>query len=348
MSAPGAAATWSHPGSRGRFSVRVPHAGAGDTRGHRRRPQDPRLRAPARLAAPLAPARERPQARPGAPLAGRRESTADVGVYVHRADGDAAAWNAGAEFEGASTLKLPIMVAALERIGGEPRATAYWSPFTAITRSSSNEAADEALELLGGSEVDGAADMVAAMRRLGLRHTYMYGGYLTEPGVGGGPPPERTDRRAAAVVQVHDRRRHGPPGRVARRRCRRLGPAHPPRREPPRGARAALPHAPRRRPGARRARARPAGPSPTRSGGSRRRATTSPSSSRGTARSSSRSTRRAPSTRRSTRSVERPRGRRSRGASRGRRASARASTGTAPATRGSRCSATASGTRPTP
>src|SRR6476660_7152137 len=27
--------------------------------------------------------------------------TADVGVYVHRADGDAAAWNTGAEFEGA-------------------------------------------------------------------------------------------------------------------------------------------------------------------------------------------------------------------------------------------------------
>ena len=32
------------------------------------------------------------------------------------------------------------------------------------------------------------------MRGLGLRHTYMYGGYLTEPGVGGGPPPEQTDR----------------------------------------------------------------------------------------------------------------------------------------------------------
>ena len=123
--------------------------------------------------------------------------TADVGVYVHRADGGAAAWNAGAEFEGASTLKLPIMVAALERIGGEPRATAYWTPFTAITRASSNNAADEALELLGGSEVGGSARMVAAMRRLGLRHTYLYGGYLTDPGVGGGP------QRRVRVLLAH-------------------------------------------------------------------------------------------------------------------------------------------------
>jgi beta-lactamase class A len=180
------------PGRSGRFSVRVPHAGAGDSVVTVAGRRIPVYALPPGSLRRLAPARDdRRLGRALRSLAGR--VTADVGVYVHRADGDAAAWNAGAEFEGASTLKLPIMVAALERIAGEPRATAYWAPFTAITRSSSNVAADEALELLGGSEVGGATEMVAAMQRLGLRHTYLYGGYLTEPDAGGGPPPQRAD-----------------------------------------------------------------------------------------------------------------------------------------------------------
>lgn len=182
-----------YPGLDGRFSVQVPHTVAGDTTvtvAGRRIPVYGL--SPGSLRA-LAPARDDRRLDRALRTLAARVST-DVGVYVHRADGSAAAWNAGAEFEGASTLKLPIMVAALERIHEEPSETAYWSPFVAITRSSSNEAADEVLELLGGSETDGAADMVAAMRRLGLERTYMYGGYLTEKGVGGGPPPERTDR----------------------------------------------------------------------------------------------------------------------------------------------------------
>lgn len=176
------------PGRGGGFSVRVPHVPRCDTTvavGGRRIPVYGLPRGALR---PLAPARDdRRLDRVLASLAGR--TTPAVAAYVHRADGSAGAWNAGAEFEGASTLKLPIMVAALERIGGEPRATPYWAPFQAITRYSSNEAADETLELLGGSEAGGAADMVAAMRSLGLRHTYMYAGYLTDPDAGGGPPP---------------------------------------------------------------------------------------------------------------------------------------------------------------
>ena len=180
------------PGLSGRFAIRVPDVAAGDTMVTVAGRRIPVYALPPGSLRPLVPARNDPRLdRALRSLASR--VTADVGVYVHRADGDAAAWNAGAEFEGASTLKLPIMVAALERIGGEPRATAYWTPFTAITRASSNDAADDALELLGGSEAGGAARMVAAMRRLGLRHTYLYGGYLTERGVGGGPPPQRAD-----------------------------------------------------------------------------------------------------------------------------------------------------------
>src|SRR4051794_15426219 len=179
------------PGLSGRFAVRVPHA-AGDnvvTVAGRRIPIYGLPRGSLRALVP-------PRNDPRLDRALRSQAvrvTADVGVYVHRADGGAGAWNAGAEFEGASTLKLPIMVAALERIGGEPRATPYWAPFVAITRYSSNEAADEALELLGGSEVGRATDMVAAMRGLGLLHTYMSGGSLTDPDAGGGPPPAHID-----------------------------------------------------------------------------------------------------------------------------------------------------------
>jgi Beta-lactamase enzyme family len=181
------------PGPGGRFSVRVPRVPRGDatvTIAGRRIPVYGL--SPGSLR-PLAPARDdrRLDRVLGSLAAGAGPA---VAAYVHRAGGRAGAWNAGAEFEGASTLKLPIMVTALERIGGEPRATPYWAPFEAITRWSSNEAADEALELLGGSEAGGAADMVAAMRGLGLRHTYLYGGYLTDPDAGGGPPPVDASR----------------------------------------------------------------------------------------------------------------------------------------------------------
>ena len=149
-----------YPGLNGRFSVRVPRAVAGDTTVTVAGRRIPVYGLPPGSLRALAPARDdRRLDRALRTLAGRVST--DVGVYVHRADGSAAAWNAGAEFEGASTLKLPIM-----------SETAYWSPFVAITRSSSNEAADEVLELVGGSEEDGASDMVAAMRGIGLESTY--------------------------------------------------------------------------------------------------------------------------------------------------------------------------------
>ncbi len=180
------------PGPGGRFSVRVPHVVRGDTTVTVAGRRIPVYGLPPGSLRLLAPARnDRRLDRVLGSLAAR--ATPAVAAYVHRPRGHAGAWNAGAEFEGASTLKLPIMVAALERIGGEPRATPYWAPFVAITRYSSNEAADEALELLGGSEAGGAADMVAAMRGLGLLHTYMYAGYLTDPDAGGGPPPVHVD-----------------------------------------------------------------------------------------------------------------------------------------------------------
>ncbi len=102
------------------------------------------------------------------------------------ANGTAAAYNAGAEFEAASTLKLPVMVVALTQNRGELHSSRFWDPFVRVTSWSDNAAANELLTMTGGSETGGAALMVRTMRALGLRHTSMSGGYLT--GAGGGPP----------------------------------------------------------------------------------------------------------------------------------------------------------------
>jgi beta-lactamase class A len=109
-------------------------------------------------------------------------ATPHVAIYTRSWSGQAAAYNAGAEFEAASTLKLPIMLMALSRNRGELSESRYWEAMERITRYSDNAAANELLEDVGGSDQDGAADMVELMRSLGLTHTYMAGGYL----LGGG------------------------------------------------------------------------------------------------------------------------------------------------------------------
>jgi beta-lactamase class A len=114
------------------------------------------------------------------------ETSPHVGIYTRSWNGVAAAYNAGAEFEGASTLKLPIMLEALSQNSGELAESEFWEPMGRVTRYSDNEAANELLVDTGGSEAGGAARMVALMRALGFTHTYMAGGYLT--GAGGGPP----------------------------------------------------------------------------------------------------------------------------------------------------------------
>jgi beta-lactamase class A len=110
--------------------------------------------------------------------------TPHVSIYSRSWSGRAAAYNAGAEFEAASTLKLPIMLVALSDNHGELERSEYWDPIVRVTRYSDNAAANELLEQTGGSEADGAADMVELMKSLGLTHTYMAGGYLIEGGGG--------------------------------------------------------------------------------------------------------------------------------------------------------------------
>jgi len=115
-----------------------------------------------------------------------RSATPYVGAYVHLPDGRAAEYNAGSQFEAASTLKLPIMLTWLSTNEQEASETPEWDMLERITGYSDNEAANQVLEAVGGSDTAGAAKMVALMTSLGLTHTYMQGGYLT--GAGGGPP----------------------------------------------------------------------------------------------------------------------------------------------------------------
>ena len=110
--------------------------------------------------------------------------TAHISIYSRSWSGRAAAYNGGAEFEAASTLKLPIMLVALSDNHGELEHSEYWDPMVRVTRYSDNAAANELLEQTGGSDTDGAADMVELMKSLGLTHTYMAGGYLIEGGGG--------------------------------------------------------------------------------------------------------------------------------------------------------------------
>jgi beta-lactamase class A len=110
--------------------------------------------------------------------------TPHVSIYSRSWSGRAAAYNAGAEFEAASTLKLPIMLVALTDNDRELERSEYWDPMVRVTRYSDNAAANELLEQTGGSDADGAADMVGLMKSLGLTHTYMAGGYLIEGGGG--------------------------------------------------------------------------------------------------------------------------------------------------------------------
>ena len=77
------------------------------------------------------------------------------------------------------------MLVALSHNRGELSRSQYWDPMLRVTRYSDNAAANELLEQTGGSDEGGAAEMVELMRSLGLTHTYMQGGYLTDSG--GGP-----------------------------------------------------------------------------------------------------------------------------------------------------------------
>jgi hypothetical protein len=100
-------------------------------------------------------------------------------IYVlNLTTGAGAAWNARASFPAASTLKLPIAVAALSDAGGTPP---FGSRLDRLLRQmliySDNAAANATEQHLGGSVHGGSARVDALMLSVGLVDTEMYGGY---------------------------------------------------------------------------------------------------------------------------------------------------------------------------
>jgi Beta-lactamase enzyme family len=124
---------------------------------------------------PASAARVRPPRGEDAALGAELESLGRsfpgfVGLSVREfATGRTAEWNADARFPAASTVKLGVLVAALDRLGAGP---AVLAELRALTAWSSNLAANRLETLLGGD-----APVQAALRRLGAPSSTYPGPY---------------------------------------------------------------------------------------------------------------------------------------------------------------------------
>ena len=116
-------------------------------------------------------------ARKIAPLA--RSFSGTTGVYVQSlTGGGGAAWNARAQFPGASTMKLAIAAAVLARHTGIPAPESQVSSLLSSMLTHSDNASANALEVwLGGSTSAGSQRVNELMRSIGMRDSEMYGGY---------------------------------------------------------------------------------------------------------------------------------------------------------------------------
>jgi hypothetical protein len=111
------------------------------------------------------------------------------GLYVQDlVSGRGTAWNARARFPAASTLKVAIAVEALRTRAGKPEPGSYLdSLLRRMLIDSDNQAANDVEALFGGGRrVD------ELLRGVGLRDTWMGGGYLRET-AGRAPIPARVE-----------------------------------------------------------------------------------------------------------------------------------------------------------
>jgi beta-lactamase class A len=135
-------------------------------------------------------------------LAGRHGGTS--GIYVQDLrTGRGAAWNAGARFPAASTLKLAIAVTVLRSLERKPESYTQVSRLLGKMLVNSDNDAANALEVwLGGSTSAGSDRVNATMRALGLNDSLMYGGYDSprRPAAAGSPIPIRAEKQPAFGV----------------------------------------------------------------------------------------------------------------------------------------------------
>ncbi len=161
-------------------------------------------------------------------LAARHGGTS--GIYVQDLrTGRGAAWNAGARFPAASTLKLAIAVTVLRTLDRKPES------FTQVSRllgkmlvSSDNDAANALEVWLAGSTSAGSDRVNATMRALGPERLTHVRRLRDLPPAGGGdradPGPDREPARIRRR-QVHDRSRSGAAGSCCLSRRGREGAA---------------------------------------------------------------------------------------------------------------------------
>jgi beta-lactamase class A len=124
-----------------------------------------------------------------------------AGIWIHDvASGRAAAWNAGAQFPAASTVKLGVMVEALRRMGPQPEESVLFHDVRAIGAWSSNLAANRLLGRVGGS-----SGVQAALRRMGATSSTYTGPYLVAtglPAITAPSPPPRVSGRITTAADL--------------------------------------------------------------------------------------------------------------------------------------------------
>jgi beta-lactamase class A len=115
--------------------------------------------------------------------------------------GRGAAWNAKARFPAASTLKLAIAAAVLQRHTGIPSRRSYVGTTLRKMIIPSDDEAANLLEIwLAGSTSAGSARVNALMSSIGMTDSIMYGGYIVQPRSLSGPIPVRVDQQPAFGV----------------------------------------------------------------------------------------------------------------------------------------------------
>jgi beta-lactamase family protein len=105
-------------------------------------------------------------------------------VYVENlATGAGAAWNARARFPAASTVKLAIAIEVLRVLDARPPPLSDEARLLELMLvHSDNEAANELLEWLGGSDEGGASQVNELLAALDLEDSRLYGGFLVAGG----------------------------------------------------------------------------------------------------------------------------------------------------------------------
>lgn len=130
------------------------------------------------------------------------------GIWIHDlSSGRAGGWNEDALFPAASTVKLGVLIAALERFGRRPERSGVAHDMRALSAWSSNLAANRLVRILGrGSTYSGSLLAQSTLRRLGAGSSSYPGEYLVGTSLTSGlrldaapdPPPRVSSRVTSA------------------------------------------------------------------------------------------------------------------------------------------------------